>query len=355
MQKKFSGKTPGWFAALEQLVLDSPNLSRRLKSEWSLSATKQFALPMPTVDISRDKKFEWVVVWDQYAKHAIFGHIVNKYAQTNSIIVQHYMHFIDGDVISPSYQKPIGTACQGCSINNPCFNDIWIDKCRLTQCHYTCTSKYLVGMAIVIDRAKFDKHWNIVNDLVEPVQPPSTGSLPDEPADSVLSYVSSMDTRLVLQRFKMAFKDAVNLTFYTDGSVKYSAVSDQFPSANKSEALAVLSALCVAPVYCNVTFYTDSLYVIYMMQHFVNNYCNNWRIVSHEQGIAIWAAIRKLVRVNNLNVTMEKVVAHSNNVWNDQVDTLAKDINVVDEFAVNYDYGDIGFLSWDTTVLDFSF
>jgi hypothetical protein len=69
----------------------------------------QYVSMMPYVDIDKEKKFEWIAIWDQYANKAILGHVVNKHPQSQSIIVQHFNHFLDSDVLSPTYQKPVGS------------------------------------------------------------------------------------------------------------------------------------------------------------------------------------------------------------------------------------------------------
>ncbi|GBB88117.1 hypothetical protein RclHR1_14630005 [Rhizophagus clarus] len=98
---------------------------------------------------------------------------------------------------------------------------------------------------------------------------------------------------------------------------------NNFPSSTKAEALVIATALATCPPNTDITIKTDSKCVIDTFKYTqsrpsprrylkINNYL-------------IWKAIDKIISSNRLNVTLEKVKAHSNDFFNDKADSLAKE------------------------------
>ena len=85
---------------------------------------------------------DWIAVWDKYAQKTIIGQVVNKNAAKNSVIIVDSLHYIDNDLVSPSYQLPILYECPGCRINNPRYNTVRNCVQTGTYTTYTCTNRY---------------------------------------------------------------------------------------------------------------------------------------------------------------------------------------------------------------------
>ncbi|PKK72655.1 hypothetical protein RhiirC2_776945 [Rhizophagus irregularis] len=205
-------------------------------------------------------------------------------------------------------------------------------------------------------------------------------SVPHLPLNNVTDYI---DTALICHpSIKIELKNCANLlcseeilTFYTDGSVQnigtthslsgYGWIQTQpltprisfkgstvfFPSSSKSESMGILTALLVAPFNCRINIYTDSANCITTF-----NTRMHLGIVSPHQKLKqsnflLWDLIFLLINQKNLLVTLHKVPGHSNNLYNDEADTLAKaGAHIREPIIINHKFfahQSLGFASWN--------
>jgi len=106
----------------------------------------------------------------------------------------------------------------------------------------------------------------------------------------------------------------------------YSSRIKLWPSSYKAELMAILSAICICPRNSNIQIYTDSLSVISKFNKITNN-----MILQHKQCSynywPIWHTIINLIRSYKYTVTLHKVPAHENNIFNNEADKLASNHN----------------------------
>jgi len=87
---------------------------------------------------------------------------------------------------------------------------------------------------------------------------------------------------------------------------------------------AVLSALLISPKQCDVTIFTDSESIIKHYNECEFNFIPSSRFILKEENKFLWTALRETIIYNELQVTFVKVPSHSNNLYNDMADKLAK-------------------------------
>src|SRR5437870_12710481 len=95
-------------------------------------------------DLQRVHKLEWVAVYNDTLNSAIIGCIHFKNPHNNSILVEHWLHFIDNVVESPSYAKPLVSRCPGCSLHNSSYANVKSKR----KYRYSCIASYNALTAI---------------------------------------------------------------------------------------------------------------------------------------------------------------------------------------------------------------
>jgi len=137
-----------------------------------------------------------------------------------------------------------------------------------------------------------------------------------------------------------------NLQFYTDGSlqhnsslldtmglgwvvqhhedIEFAASAILWPSSTKTEVLACLTALLVAPVKAKVTINTDSAATIAGFDKLVA--LKHLSVQKREKipNFQIWMAIAHIIESKFLQTTLVKIKAHSGDRLNDRADRIAK-------------------------------
>uniref|UniRef100_U9SKJ0 RNase H type-1 domain-containing protein n=1 Tax=Rhizophagus irregularis (strain DAOM 181602 / DAOM 197198 / MUCL 43194) TaxID=747089 RepID=U9SKJ0_RHIID len=96
-----------------------------------------------------------------------------------------------------------------------------------------------------------------------------------------------------------------------------------FPSSNKAELLAVISALIVLPSNSEVTIYTDSNNVITGYYDIIDR--NNFIILPRKffkikTNNIYWNILREIIVTNNLTLDFIKVKGHSDDYFNNYID-----------------------------------
>jgi ribonuclease HI len=90
------------------------------------------------------------------------------------------------------------------------------------------------------------------------------------------------------------------------------------------------------PEKSTIKIYTDSQNTIYGFQSITNNRLTTRKFCKLNNHL-LWKAIQHTITFLDLNVTLQKVQAHTGDVHNDTVDTLAKEGAVSDiNFTINH-------------------
>jgi hypothetical protein len=138
-------KIPKWFKLVEEVTLNNPNLSRKVKENLITSNEDFKGSIISDIDITTNKKNEFIAIWDTINKITCTGRIIDKNPFNNTIILEHWIHKIEKRDVSPSINEPVLQKCSGCIINNDKFNQIMGKK-------YLCTSQHKAELAIKIDK-----------------------------------------------------------------------------------------------------------------------------------------------------------------------------------------------------------
>src|SRR5277367_3315848 len=362
------GKQPFWHHQLESIVLAHPLTSRQVRLQFTTGIDKSFLTYIRNPDTSRLAKKDWVSVWNDEINQAVLGRICIKDTLQASIILEHWIHHIDNDTLSPTYNKPLVTRCPGCQINNASYN---IQPTRSygiryldtsAPAYFLCTSKYYAVSALVIPRIKRvnTDTYNLVSSITElkqraevlyqslsnAISPPIIRDIPGSD-DPILRHVSSAYTQTGLLYIKRFLSASRSLTFYTDGSVRklrtrecsvgigwvqtdpsaphieFSASTIRFPSSVKAEFYAAISALCVAPNHATVHIVSDCQTVVTCLNAVAVSPSSLVCPISRDFTLC-WLALCFIVQTSSLTLLVTKVRAHSDVPQNDLADNLAK-------------------------------
>ena len=168
-----------------------------------------------------------VAIYNDTLNSAIIGRIRFKNPINNSILVEHWLHFIDNVVESPSYAKPLVSRYPGCSLHILSYANVKKSKRKyrysyivsynaLTAICFVDIAKkgdnYLLWPSLVKLQQKATKQYDLVNaPTVTPT--PSTTPVDSSLADVVLKYIPTPVTRSQLHQLKQNFKFARTLEF----------------------------------------------------------------------------------------------------------------------------------------------
>ncbi|CAB4405875.1 unnamed protein product [Rhizophagus irregularis] len=138
-----------------------------------------------------------------------------------------------------------------------------------------------------------------------------SGSLP-----SISSAWLALDEDNLIKRFRQA---TLNLILESCSEV----IPATYPFAFRSEIYALLSALKALPPHSSVVINTDCASLISFWHQFIDRpfIPKLLRQPNH----LLWLSVRHYFYTKQLSVTFQKVSAHSENLLNNQVDSLAKD------------------------------
>ena len=103
----------------------------------------------------------------------------------------------------------------------------------------------------------------------------------------------------------------------------FQASTSKWPSAYKSELMAVLAAIVVCPADCEVDIFTDCQSIVNTSQEIANFRYANRRNILKDSHSYLWCIIYETIILLKLTVNFHKVPAHSNNPDNNQVHILA--------------------------------
>ncbi|CAB4442112.1 unnamed protein product [Rhizophagus irregularis] len=108
-------------------------------------------------------------------------------------------------------------------------------------------------------------------------------------------------------------------------SISFKGSTIFFPSSFKSESMAILTILLVLPLHATCHIYTDSQNCIDIFNQRLRSPIISPRRRLKQNNFLIWDLIIWLLSHHHLTVHLIKVKGHSNNKYNDQADTLAKE------------------------------
>ena len=98
--------------------------------------------------MTRTRIREWVTVYNPTAQAVIIGQIRNKTAYVNAVVIQHWLHWIDNDNVSPSYLQTIVQPCPGCNLHDPRYTS------RNPVRRMTCCALYPSHHPVVFDQCR---------------------------------------------------------------------------------------------------------------------------------------------------------------------------------------------------------
>ena len=104
---------------------------------------------------------------------------------------------------------------------------------------------------------------------------------------------------------------------------KFSAQIQLWPSSYKAELVSILSAISTCPRNSQIQIYTDSLSVILKYDKLTKKPLISSKIPSLKYW-PIWVTLLNYINSFNLTIELHKIQAHSDNLYNDNTDYLAK-------------------------------
>ena len=186
----------------------------------------------------------------------------------------------------------------------------------------------------------------------------------------LLDFSQDRNQLLIIQR-QLLENSARKFEIYTDGSVcgfrsqqctisfgfiivknnmilhSFRSEISYFPSSNKGELLAVISALIVLPSNSEITIYADSNNVIIGYYDIIDR--NNFIILPRKffkirTNNIYWSILREIIVTNNLTLDFVKVKGHSDNYFNNYIDEFITHTNEISNLVfkpnnlINLDY-----------------
>ena len=97
-----------------------------------------------------------------------------------------------------------------------------------------------------------------------------------------------------------------------------------YPSLTKAELVAIFTVLLTIPEYCEVKIFTDSQAAIDGIKKSMDNINYSRKILTLHNHSTLFK-ILELVQGKSLNLELVKVKGHSEDIFNNQADQLAKE------------------------------
>lgn len=110
-----------------------------------------------------------------------------------------------------------------------------------------------------------------------------------------------------------------------NGKEKRISGGEESTTNNRMELLAVINGLSMLKEKCKVHLYSDSAYVVNaFLQGWLDNWkANNWKKQNKQvKNVELWQQLDKLVSLHD--VEFIKVKGHSDNIYNNECDRLAR-------------------------------
>ena len=364
------GRKPTWFTYLEDTILDNNSL-RTILPHFQPKGLNPFAYQ--TNPIPKTHK-PWVLSY--LNDNIVIGQIRKTFSKTNTISITHWQHNIDTSTLNSYPLPPITcTPCQGCSLNSN----------RISSC---CTLEVSAILSTqFLGRKKANKQLNLNANYIDLIQSTIIKKATEIPPTPSINLIDSSiptifinnDASSQLTQAALANLLQHQFTFYTDGSVKqlgtnqcsmgigwvqvhddqiiqsFSAQITNWPSSYKTELLAILSVISTIPRNSCLKIFTDSQSVISkynklltLSPHSTKNFkFNSW---------PIWHTLLNILKAFNIQLSLYKVQAHSDNTFNNLADVLANNHSSSPLLLFNYTnpYNPYFTLSWKNNFVDSS-
>src|SRR5260363_159753 len=266
---------------------------------------------------------------------------------TNTISITHWKIHADLSLIS-LYPTPDAhcTLCSGCTLNsnriqNTCTLDI----------SATLSTKFLGRKIYTQSTNKLQLNANYL-DLLYSIASHHFINIPPLPQitiynNPILDIFLNSSATSKLQTIAQSNAIFSNFSFYTNGSVvnisdprctmeiawiqvfdnqishSFSAQIQNWPSSYKAELIAILSAISTCPRNSNIHIYTDSLSII-SKYNTLNSQIQNYNKLYSYNYWPIWHTLLNLIKSLSLNIIFHKVQVHSNDIYNNKANELAK-------------------------------
>jgi ribonuclease HI len=383
----YKDSKPTWFTSLEDSAilsdynrklltpLTKPSIQRINPKTPKILTNNRFYCP----------KNEWSIHWNTERNVPIYGKTIEQVNNEGSISISYIEYYIPyihqsecSSNITPKKRTAILQPCRGCNLHTPYHRDLR-PKCvilnRTTSLYLfkihnnkyappqclsfprkhkfvfpTTSLLTLTTKAFNLFQNNFYLNTSLTNtphNLTQPTinHPPSNNNnaIPDNKyfLRKILQGSSSQIDQLLDISYK--FSNHNQFTFYTDGSLiglQTSACRMGFgwleinlnttykgscilnPSSTKSESYAILTTLLTVPNNSSVEIYTDSQNCIHNYNTFSNSLISHRKQLNHNNHL-LWTFIMEIIKNKNLKITLIKVKAHSNNIYNDMADELA--------------------------------
>ncbi|GBC05771.1 hypothetical protein RclHR1_06410008 [Rhizophagus clarus] len=330
-----------------------------MKCYWSFYPThfKQSSLSFPQINRPRTK--EWVYIWSPLFQQTVFGRIIEKFIPTSSVSIQHWI--IDSSL--STFDLPVFSPCSGCSLNQfslniPCSFLAPIQFVLNIPLHKKISeSKRQFNLPLCEFSSIAHLHYDFIlgfNRFLIPV--PSSISLPD---NLLIRFIDSGHLRNQLLIFQNQFSSFSNFEFYTDGSVvdlsqetcsmtfafsqthpstpliHYSTSIENWPSSFKAELSAVVVALLLVPSHSSVIIHTDSQSIVERFNHLSALISLTPRyLLKGSSCNPLWIILFEILSISHISLSLIKIKAHSNDINNNFVDSLARSSHALDPLPV---------------------
>ncbi|RIA96716.1 hypothetical protein C1645_754305 [Glomus cerebriforme] len=327
-------------------------------------------------------KNEWSSHWHAPSSQTLFGKTIEQRNDPFSFSMTYIEHWINNPPPSftrfgtPKKYPPILTTCTGCSLHTPYYRDLR-PKCVIMaptlHLHriYTRHKDYIHSHIPNIPYKKFViltspiqslkvltynfyihstglpsqvllSRTSLTNDLVNNPHPNAASSFISK------MLVGDVNTITRLSIISSSFMNRSEFTFFTDGSVldigtkscksglgwletsntnnitSFCAKISHHASSTRAEIMAIFTALLTTPPNSQINIHTDSQCSISSFNRIMNP-LTSLRWLHKIPNFLIWQAVKHTITSNNLTVHLHKVKAHSNNLFNDAADALAKE------------------------------
>ncbi|RIA81426.1 hypothetical protein C1645_837043 [Glomus cerebriforme] len=380
--KQLPGRKPQWYQRYidQNTVGDNRHLLKPIVIDKAILPSHK--PPHISPEYYFRPKSEWIVYWHAPSSSALFGRTIEQkndpFSKSISFI-EHWIHNPPSTFSiygSPKKYPSILSPCPGCNLHTPFHRDTrpnCVFIAPTLHLHSIKTQKKDRTFLDNLPRIPYKKCLflsqpiNTLKVLIYNIYTHSIG-IPDTiPSSTPLPTIhphnintlpnnSPLITRLLLGCSSSIYKlislssriyDRTQFTFYTDGSVfnlgtpqslsgsrwvettdpnnllTFNSRLTQHISSTHAEVMAILTALIICPHSSLINVYTDSSSCIHTFNKILNPLIGTRKLQKIPNHL-IWLGIKYIISFNHLNVILHKVKAHSNILYNDMADNLAK-------------------------------
>lgn len=364
LQHTMKGPIPAWYNEIKSKITNID--SYILQDTWANlpweKQYNQFISPLET----QDRRFKNWYIWHEPSNSDQINWGKGKENNKSSdISLVHHIPSID-----PFTDNTILKKCNGCTLNsqkkqNKNFSTDCVIHLDGNMQIYTCNLLNEANRLRMAKEPKIPCNKKILENCIrENIQQENQNKqLLDLPQVVVQDwgiqiiedhvppsiYRDSLSQTYINNTYRNTTTQSQEIEFFTDGSLiktkdhetlmgaawiqtkgpnpgtNMSAGIINWPSSFKAELTAIFLAILTVPFYSTVTIQTDSLSVIKKYEK-LSNICpkKTHRKWLKEKNWSLWIRLIETIQKKNLQIKFVKVKAHSNNIFNNQVDQLAK-------------------------------